>query len=1132
MGSIKAQSETVPPSEIEKIRAKIGIEFQRAAELISASRKPLPDQTGDGSYLDLTPDTPEIIKKVEGTLNDLTHLGITDIGTLLEVQSKQKSGALWDDKDYLMEKLIRTATGFPDNSTTGKTVTDGFLTTLYNDLQHPPISYLGKNYQYRSADGSFNSLKHPDLGKAKTPYARTVAPKAMQPGALPDAGVIFDSIMARKPENRKKHPNQISSILFYTASIIIHDLFRTDHKDFSISNTSSYLDLSPLYGSDFEEQMQMRTGLNGKIKPDCFSEVRLLSFPPGVGVLLVMFNRFHQHVVEQLAIINEGGRFNKPKGDPPKIDYKQKEWWKSVPDAWRNYDEDLFQVGRLVTSGLYINIILLDYVRTILNLNKTNSNWALNPRADIKGVEVASGNQVSAEFNLVYRWHSAISERDEKWTEEFIKSKFQGMDPNTVPLPAFLGKLGQMQAEEEAKDPGERTWGPFKRQPDGTIADDDLVEVITASVEDCANSYGANRVPVVMRAIEILGIEQARAWSVASLNEFRKYFNLTPHEKFSDINPDPYVAKQLERLYDHPDQVELYPGMVVEESKKPLVPGAGLCPGYTVSRAVLSDAVALVRGDRFYTIDYHPKKLTNWGYSAVAYDTAIDNGCVSYKLFLTAFPHHFRPNSVYAHYPMTIPTEMSKTLKDLGRYDQYNFDKPARLANSFVASSYNAVKAIDANKEAFKVTWGGSMEYLISPSAKEAMAIKTGSKDIEAREVMQKSLYSGGKWAKTVRAYFEDATLRMLREKAYKLADLNQVDIIRDVGNLVPVHFVSELFSLPLKTKDVPASIFSEHEMYLALLAIYTSFLKDTDSINSFGIRQVSYKAVHELGGLVEAHVDEIADPGLLKSIMHSIFNDRKDSDISESGTKAIKALLSSKLGAKEVVWGHVLSTAAGVAATQGSLFASVVEYFANQSAEFKASLNKLAKSASDGSFEQLMHYVLEAARLSCETAVYRTVAIATTLPDGKDRTLNLKPGDKVLLNFRSACLDTAAFLEPTKFDPTRPIEKYLHLGMGPHDNLGFETTAVALTAMCKVAFSLDKLAPAKGPQGQIRKVPRLLDVKGTGADPVQVEGYHGFLTENWDQVWPVPQSKSIPYSISWTKSLTARRYESQLGVG
>ena len=45
--------------------------------------------------------------------------------------------------------------------------------------------------------------------------------------------------------------------------------------------------------------------------------------------------------------------------------------------AWKKYDNDLFQTGRLITCGLYINIILVDYVRTIINLNRTDSRWNL-----------------------------------------------------------------------------------------------------------------------------------------------------------------------------------------------------------------------------------------------------------------------------------------------------------------------------------------------------------------------------------------------------------------------------------------------------------------------------------------------------------------------------------------------------------------------------------------------------------------------------------------------------------------------------------------------------------------------------------------------------------------------------------
>ena len=64
------------------------------------------------------------------------------------------------------------------------------------------------------------NILYPRLGAAKTPYARSVRPATVRPAAQPDPGLIFDCIMARK--TAKPHPNRISSMLFYLASIIIH----------------------------------------------------------------------------------------------------------------------------------------------------------------------------------------------------------------------------------------------------------------------------------------------------------------------------------------------------------------------------------------------------------------------------------------------------------------------------------------------------------------------------------------------------------------------------------------------------------------------------------------------------------------------------------------------------------------------------------------------------------------------------------------------------------------------------------------------------------------------------------------------------------------------------------------------
>ena len=86
-----------------------------------------------------------------------------------------------------------------------------------------------------------------------------------------------------------------------------------------------------------------------------------------------------------------------------------------MKEALAKYDNDLFQTGRLITCGLYVNVILKDYVRTILSLNRTTSLWDLDPRnkqtASLLQTTTAEGlgNQVSVEFNLIYRWHAVSS---------------------------------------------------------------------------------------------------------------------------------------------------------------------------------------------------------------------------------------------------------------------------------------------------------------------------------------------------------------------------------------------------------------------------------------------------------------------------------------------------------------------------------------------------------------------------------------------------------------------------------------------------------------------------------------------------------------------------------------------------
>jgi len=269
-------------------------------------------------------------------------------------------------------------------------------------------------------------------------------------------------------------------------------------------------------------------------------------------------------------------------------------------------------------SGLYVNISLHDYLRGLTNTHHSASTWTLDPRVEIgkqfdgQDVPRGCGNQVSAEFNLLYRFHPIISKRDEKWLEEFLISLFPGNRKPLAELSHHEFLQGFLRHEANINpDPSKREFDGLKRGPDGRFKDEDLVKIITSSMEDPAGLFGSRMVPKALRVVEILGIIQSRKWQMASLNEFRGFFGLKKHNTMEDINPDPGIASLLRNLYDHPDMVELYPGLFIEEAKPRMDPGCGGCPPYTVGRAVFSDAVVLVRSDRFYTIDYTAATLTN-----------------------------------------------------------------------------------------------------------------------------------------------------------------------------------------------------------------------------------------------------------------------------------------------------------------------------------------------------------------------------------------------------------------------------------------------------------------------------------------------------------------------------------------
>ncbi|PLB52792.1 heme peroxidase [Aspergillus steynii IBT 23096] len=1037
--------------------------FDKYAQVLHASRRPLPNQTGDGTYLE---------KEQSGSLfQDVRALGFRDVGTVRDIVKTKAKGEHTDDKTMLMERIIQLVAGLPGNSKVRTDLTNAFLDQLWGSLPHPPLSFMGNEYAYRSADGSNNNPTLPWLGAANTPYARSIAPLTIQPGGLPDPGLVFDCLFAR--EKFTPHPNKVSSLFFDWASLIIHDIFQTDYRNPHMNKTSGYLDLSILYGDVQEEQDLVRTHQGGRLKPDAFSEPRLQAFPPACSVMLVMLNRFHNHVVEQLAEINENGRFNKPGSNLSEEDAKK---------AWAKYDEDLFQTGRLITCGLYINITLYDYLRTIVNLNRVNSTWCLDPRAQMEGAGTTPsglGNQCSVEFNLAYRWHSAISANDEKWTEE-IYEDLMGKPAEEVSVQELLMGLGKYE-KSMPKDPSQRTFAKLERQEDGTFKDEDLVNILSNAIEDVSSAFGARNVPKALRSIEILGIQQGRRWNVGSLNEFRKFFDLKPYETFEDINSDPDVADSLRHLYEHPDFVELYPGIVAEEAKEPMVPGVGIAPTYTISRAVLSDAVALVRGDRHYTIDYNPRNLTNWGYNESRYDLNINQGCVFYKLATRAFPNWFKSDSIYAHYPMTIPTENRNIMKNLGRESHYSYERPKFTPPHVNLVSYPNVKLALEQEKDFRVVWGGATK--LNPG-------KGGN------DFWSKSL-NNDQWRKNIKEFYEDATTTLLQDKSCKLAGIRQIDVARDLGNLAPIHFASKLFSLPLKTKENPRGVFSEHEMFMSLAVIFTSVFFDVDKMKSYPLHHAANAVSQQLGQVIETHVKSINSPGFLSAIIDSFTDDHNV--LKDYGDQLIKQLLETGLGVSEVVYGQILPTAVSMVHNQAQMFTQIIDYYLSpEGKKHLPAINSLAKQEGKDADDKLTRYCLEAFRLNGTFGSYREAQKDFTVND-VNGPVHIKAGDTVFVGAVKANRDPQVFPDPNEVHLDRPLNSYIQYGLGAHTGLGKEATLLALTAMLRVVGRLDNLRPAPGAQGQVKKI-------------YNESGYYVYMRADWGSYSPFPTTFKIHF--------------------
>lgn len=473
-----------------------------------------------------------------------------------------------DDRKVPFEKIIEALSGIK-NQSIYKYFNSELVSMFWSDLEHPTREWPGQCF--RSADGSNNSHLYPHMGVSNSSYARSVK-STFKDRPIPDAGELFKDLMKRT-SSFEPHPQNFSSLLFGLAGTITHDLFNSDPKNPAINRTTHYLDLSPLYGNNSEEQKAVRAE-GGRLKPDAFSDERLQFQMPTIVVFTILFSRNHNFIVDQIS--------DKLGGD----------------------DETIFQTARLINCACYLRLIVSEYLTSILGIKNKH---VFDPLVDPPSPNPTSGSVVSIEFSYIYRWHSAISKHDENWLEKYhINENFLKMKEKSIA--EILVGYGYTEKERSL---GKVCLGLNRDDQTGLFKNSEIINVLRESMTNVASKMGARKVPAELEAVEIKGIIAARKNGVCTLNEFRKFFHLDTYESFESMvgKDSPDLVEILEKHYKNIDNVELYPGVLIEETKPD-----GLCLPYTAARAILSDAVNLLRNDRFYAEGINEHNLTKWGY--------------------------------------------------------------------------------------------------------------------------------------------------------------------------------------------------------------------------------------------------------------------------------------------------------------------------------------------------------------------------------------------------------------------------------------------------------------------------------------------------------------------------------------
>ena len=193
-------------------------------------------------------------------------------------------------------------------------------------------------------------------------------------------------------------------------------------------------------------------------------------------------------------------------------------------------DERVFQTARNIMIPMFIKIVIEQYINHITPA-------PFNLVADPTVAWTAPWNRpnwMTAEFSLLYRWHSLM--------------------PDTIAWPTGPIPLAQFLLDNTP------------------LTTTGLAGAFAAAANQPSAELGALNTGDALLPIECKAIQQGRDNRLASYNAYRVAYGLPPADSFGDISTNPDVVALLEATYATVDTVEFYAGLFAEDrvDKSPL----------------------------------------------------------------------------------------------------------------------------------------------------------------------------------------------------------------------------------------------------------------------------------------------------------------------------------------------------------------------------------------------------------------------------------------------------------------------------------------------------------------------------------------------------------------------------------